>query len=166
MEMNARLQVEHPVSELATGVDIVVEQLRIAAGEGLSLPGHVEPRGAAIECRINAEDPARGFRPSPGRLEVFHLPTDAGPARVRVDTHLAAGEEVSPFYDSLLAKVIAHGETREQAIETMIAALSAAEIEGVATTIPLHLAVLASPEFRRGDYDTASIPGWSAALKA
>jgi acetyl-CoA carboxylase biotin carboxylase subunit len=164
--MNARLQVEHPVSELVTGVDIVVEQLRVAAGQDQSLSDPVEPRGAALECRINAEDPERGFRPSPGRLEVFHLPTEAGPARVRVDTHLAAGEEVSPFYDSLLAKVIAHGETREQAIETLIAALSAAEIEGVATTIPLHLAVLTSAAFRRGDYDTAALPGWNAAARA
>ena len=162
MEMNARLQVEHPVTELVTGVDIVKEQLAVAAGGGLSLDADVEPSGAAIECRINAEDPAEGFRPSPGRLETFRLPTDAGPGRVRVDTHLAEGEEVSPYYDSLIAKVIAHGDTRGQAIETMIAALSAAEIEGVATTVPLHLAVLASEGFRSGAYDTASIPGWSA----
>jgi acetyl-CoA carboxylase biotin carboxylase subunit len=166
MEMNARLQVEHPVTEQVTGVDIVAEQLRVAAGERLSLAGDVEPRGAAIECRINAEDPTRGFRPAPGRLEAFHLPSDAGPGSVRVDTHLAAGEEVSPHYDSLLAKVIATGATREIALETMIAALSAAEIAGVATTIPLHLAVLSSAAFRRGEYDTSSIPGWEAAARA
>jgi acetyl-CoA carboxylase biotin carboxylase subunit len=151
---------------MVTGADIVVEQLRVAAGERLSLADHVEPRGAAIESRINAEDPTRGFRPSPGRLEAFHLPADVGPGTVRVDTHLAAGDEVSPHYDSLLAKVIAHGATREQAIETLIAALSAAEIAGVATTIPLHLAVLSSPAFRRGEYDTTSIPGWEAAARA
>jgi len=163
MEMNARLQVEHPVTELVTGVDIVREQLAVAAGAGLSLREHVEPprfQGAAIECRINAEDPAQGFRPAPGRLTTFRLPTDAGPGRARVDTHLHEGDEVSPFYDSLIAKVLAHGDTREEAIETMIAALSAARIEGLATTLPLHLAVLRSEAFRRGAYDTASIPGW------
>ena len=166
MEMNARLQVEHPVTELVTGIDIVQEQLAVAAGAELSLTADAEPVGAALECRINAEDPEQNFRPSPGRLEVFRLPTDAGPGTVRVDTHLAEGDEVSPYYDSLIAKVLAHGETREQAIETMIAALSAAKIEGVATTIGLHLAVLASDGFRSGDYDTASIPGWQLAAQA
>jgi len=163
MEMNARLQVEHPVSELVTGVDIVQEQLRIAAGHPLSTAGDVEPAGHAIECRINAEDPADGFRPSPGRLVAFELPADAGPGTVRVDTHLRAGDEVSPHYDSLLAKVLARGETRAEAIETLLAALGAARIEGVATTVPLHLAVLASEEFQSGRYDTRSIPGWTPA---
>lgn len=163
MEMNTRLQVEHPVTEMVTGVDIVREQLRIAAGgalgstqEGLRLEGH------AIECRINAEDPADGFRPTPGTLSAFDIPVDRGPGRVRVDTHVAAGATIPPYYDSLIAKVIVHARTRDEAIDTMIAALSAATIEGVATTIPLHLAVLASPEFRSGDYDTLSIPGWGA----
>jgi acetyl-CoA carboxylase biotin carboxylase subunit len=162
MEMNARLQVEHPVSEMVTGVDIVEEQIRIAAGRELSVDGDVEPAGAAIECRINAEDPTAGFRPAPGRLTAFELPADAGPGEVRVDTHLRAGDEVSPYYDSLLAKIIARGDTREEAIETMLAALRSARVEGVATTIPLHLAVLASEEFRSGEYDTGSIPGWDA----
>jgi acetyl-CoA carboxylase biotin carboxylase subunit len=94
-------------------------------------------------------------------LARFDLPLDRGPGRVRVDTHLRAGDEIPPWYDSLIAKVIAHGDTREQALETLVRALSAARVEGVATTIPLHLAVLGSPEFRRGEYDTRSIPGWA-----
>ncbi len=162
MEMNTRLQVEHPVSECVTGVDIVREQLRIAAREPLALTqADVRFTGHALECRINAEDPADGFRPTPGVLTAFELAADAGPGVVRVDTHLAVGDEIPPFYDSLLAKVITHGETRAEAIETMQRALGAARVEGVKTTIPLHLAVLASAAFQAGDYDTATIPGWS-----
>lgn len=163
MEMNARLQVEHPVTEEVSGIDLVKEQLRIAANERLSIKqDEVKLAGASIECRINAEDPAKNFRPTPGRLDAFEFPANAGPGRVRVDTHLEAGDEVPPYYDSLLAKVIAHGDTRDQAIETMLNALGDARIEGVATTLPLHLAVLSSEAFRAGDYDTASIPGWEA----
>jgi acetyl-CoA carboxylase biotin carboxylase subunit len=163
MEMNTRLQVEHPVTEAITGLDVAVMQLRVAANERLPLEQHeVVARGHAIECRINAEDPEQGFRPSPGVLARFEFPRDQGPGTIRVDTHLAAGDEIPPYYDSLIAKVIAHAETRELAIETMRRALGAARVEGVATTIPLHLAVLASPEFRRGEYDTRTIPGWSA----
>jgi acetyl-CoA carboxylase biotin carboxylase subunit len=110
--------------------------------------------------RVNAEDPARGFAPSPGTLEAFDIPLDAGPGRVRVDTHVAAGDEIPPYYDSLLAKVVARGATRAEAIETLVACLSRAKVVGVRTTIPVHLAVLASREFRSGDYDTGSIPGW------
>lgn len=162
MEMNARLQVEHPVTEMVSGVDLVKEQLRIAANCRLPISQEdVSLRGASIECRINAEDPSDDFRPTPGTLSTFELPTDAGPGQVRVDTHLTTGDEVPPYYDSLLAKIIAHGETREAAIETMLSALRKARIEGVSTTIPLHLAVLESDEFRRGEYDTASIPGWN-----
>jgi acetyl-CoA carboxylase biotin carboxylase subunit len=161
MEMNTRLQVEHPVSELVTGIDIARAQIEIAANRPLGLAQEdVRPSGHAIECRINAEDPTDDFRPTPGRLEVFDFPTDAGPGTVRVDTHLSAGERVSPHYDSLIAKVIVHAETRAGAIETMEAALGGARVEGVATTIPLHLAVLGHERFRAGDYDTASIPGW------
>ncbi len=163
MEMNTRLQVEHPVTEMVTGVDIVREQLRIAAGgalgftqDGVALQGH------AIECRINAEDPSAGFRPTPGTIETFEIPLDLGPGRIRVDTHVRAGAEVPPFYDSLIAKVIAHAATRDEAIETMVRSLQGASITGVATTIPLHLAVLASSEFRSGKYDTLTIPGWPA----
>jgi acetyl-CoA carboxylase biotin carboxylase subunit len=163
MEMNTRLQVEHGVSEEISGVDIVAAQIRIAANEPLALAqSDVVLHGAAIECRVNAEDPTRDFRPSPGRLGTFEFPRHLGPGTVRVDTHLAAGEEVSPHYDSLLAKVVAAGPSREAAIETMIACLRAARVEGVATTIPVHLAVLASDAFRRGDYDTSAIPGWSS----
>ncbi|MEM9382775.1 MAG: acetyl-CoA carboxylase biotin carboxylase subunit [Planctomycetota bacterium] len=161
MEMNTRLQVEHPVTELVTGVDIVREQLRIAAGgalgftqDGVALEGH------AIECRINAEDPADGFRPTPGTISTFDVPHDRGPGRVRVDSHVTAGDTVPPYYDSLLAKIITHAASRDEAIETMVRTLEGTRIEGVATTIPLHLAVLASDAFRSGDYDTKSIPGW------
>jgi len=162
MEMNTRLQVEHPVTELVTGVDIAQEQIRIAANLPLGLRQEdVRFRGHALECRINAEDPADGFRPSPGRLAAFELGGGAGPGTVRVDTHLRTGDEVSPYYDSLLAKVIAHAPTREEAIETMLSALSAARVEGVQTTIPLHLAVLKSRAFRSGEYDTSGLPGWS-----
>jgi acetyl-CoA carboxylase biotin carboxylase subunit len=161
MEMNTRLQVEHPVTEAITGIDIVKEQLRIAANEPLSLSQErLAPRGHAIECRINAEDPAQGFRPSPGRIETFEIPADKGPGTVRVDTHLGPGDEVSPYYDSLVAKVIAHAPTREKAIETMLRTLAGARIEGIATTIALHLEVLVSEEFRSGRYDTSRIPGW------
>lgn len=162
MEMNTRLQVEHPVSEAVSGIDVVEAQIRIAANEPLGFAqADVAAKGAAIECRINAEDPSHDFRPSPGRLGAFDFPRDAGPGSVRVDTHLASGEEVSPHYDSLLAKVIASADTRDRAIATMLACLGGARVEGVATTIPVHLAVLASDAFRRGDYDTSAIPGWA-----
>ncbi len=167
MEMNARLQVEHPVTEAITGIDIVKVQLEIAANERLGLEQtRLAPRGHAIECRINAEDPANGFRPSPGKLATFEIPRDKGPGSVRVDTHLAAGGSVPPYYDSLIAKVIAHAPTRTGAIETMLRALASARIEGVATTIPLFLEVLVSEEFRSGEYDTSRIPGWDAAPAA
>jgi acetyl-CoA carboxylase biotin carboxylase subunit len=164
MEMNTRLQVEHPVSELVSGLDIAALQIRIAAGERLGLEQRaVQLSGHAIEARVNAEDPERGFQPSPGTLRAFSIPTDLGPGTLRVDTHLHAGEVVPPHYDSLLAKVIAHAPTRELAIETLARALAAARIEGVATTLPLHLAVLASEPFRAGRYDTSAIPGWPPA---
>ncbi len=161
LEMNTRLQVEHPVTEMLTGIDIVKEQLGIAANRRLSFAqADVTPRGHAIEVRVNAEDPSANFRPSPGTLDAFEIPLDRGPGTVRVDTHVESGDEIPPHYDSLIAKVIAHGATREEAIETLVRTLSATRIEGVATTIPLHLAVLGSREFRSGDYDTRAIPGW------
>ncbi|HEX6883424.1 MAG TPA: biotin carboxylase N-terminal domain-containing protein [Planctomycetota bacterium] len=164
MEMNTRLQVEHPVSELVSGLDVAALQIRIAANERLPLAqAAVRFQGHAIEARINAEDPERGFQPTPGTLRAFALPTDLGPGTLRVDTHLCEGDEIPPHYDSLLAKVIAHADTRAAAIETLARALGAARIEGVATTIPLHLAVLASEDFRSGQYDTGSIPGWPPA---
>ena len=163
MEMNTRLQVEHPVTEMVTGVDLAVAQLEIAANRPLSIrQEEVRFEGHAIECRINAEDPEDDFRPSPGRLERFDIPTDLGPGRVRVETHLRAGDTVSPHYDSLIAKIIAHGADRSEAIATMLAALAGAQIEGVKTTAPLHRAVLSSDAFASGDYDTTTLPGWSA----
>ncbi|MEL6183067.1 MAG: biotin carboxylase N-terminal domain-containing protein [Myxococcota bacterium] len=158
MEMNTRLQVEHTVSEIRSGIDLVEEQIRAAEGhagrlrqEDLRLSGH------AVECRINAEDPAQGFKPSPGRIESLNLPEGDG---IRVDTHVTAGYEVPPFYDSLIAKVIAHGPDRPTAIDRMIAALEAFRVEGVPTTIPLHLQVMRSTEFREDRHDTAAIPGF------
>jgi|SRR5882672_3719117 len=164
MEMNTRLQVEHGVSELVSGVDIVIEQLRVAANERLSrTQADIALAGHAIEARINAEDPEHDFRPSPGTLARFEVPLDRGPGKVRVDTHMQSGDAVSPYYDSLIAKVIAHAPTREAAIATLLNALKSAHIEGVQTTIPLHLKVLASSEFGSGRYDTRAIPGWKAA---
>ena len=158
MEMNARLQVEHPLTELTTGIDLVREQLAVAANQPLGLnQADVRCSGHAIECRINAEDAARGFLPTPGTLTVFDLAPAA--TKVRVDTHLAQGEVISPHYDSLLAKIITHGETRAEAIELMLDALRASRVEGVSTTIPLHVAVLESEAFRSGEIDTSHIPG-------
>jgi acetyl-CoA carboxylase biotin carboxylase subunit len=160
MEMNARIQVEHPVSEMVTSFDLIQEQIRVAAGEPLSMTqDEVVLRGHAIECRINAEDPANGFAPSPGKITRWQPPAGAG---VRVDTHVEPGYVVPPFYDSLLAKVIVHGKDRDDAIAKMIAALGAFHVEGVATTIPMHLAILSSDDFRSGNYDTRRIPGWPA----
>jgi acetyl-CoA carboxylase, biotin carboxylase subunit len=148
MEMNTRVQVEHPVTEMVTDVDIVKEQIRIAAGERLGVPRDVEPRGHAIECRINAEDPAREFLPSPGPITVFLPPGGPG---VRVDTHAFAGYTIPPYYDSLVAKVIAWGRDREESIARMTRALREFEIGGIKTTIPFHLAVLDNAFFRRGE---------------
>ncbi|REJ72974.1 MAG: ATP-grasp domain-containing protein [Acidobacteria bacterium] len=167
MEMNTRLQVEHPVSEEVTGIDLVEHQLRVAANQPLALrQEEIGFLGCAIECRINAEDPNDDFRPSPGEVTRFDFPAavdDTAGARVRVDSHVTAGDEVPPFYDSLLAKVIVHAPSRAAAIDAMVEVLGAAHIEGVKTTIPLHLEVLDSSAFRSGDYSTAAIPGWPPA---
>jgi len=160
MEMNTRLQVEHCVSEMRSGIDLVAEQLRVAAGCKLSVSqDDVSLNGHAIECRINAEDPTNGFRPSPGTITRWDLPGDRDGA-IRVDTHVAAGYTVPPHYDSLLCKVIAHGATRDDACDHMIAALEQLVCEGVDTTIPMHLQIMRSDAFRKNDYDTSSIPGW------
>jgi acetyl-CoA carboxylase biotin carboxylase subunit len=160
MEMNTRLQVEHSVTEMRCGVDLVAEQIRVAAGARLSLrQGQIELCGHAIECRINAEDPAMNFRPSPGVITRWRAP-DTANGLVRVDTHVATGYEVPPFYDSLLCKVIARGDDRDAACDRMLAALDQLECEGVATTAPMHAAILADPAFRANDYDTRAIPGW------
>lgn len=152
MEMNTRLQVEHAVTEEVTGIDIVKQQIRIAANEPLGLAQKdIAATGWALECRINAEDPDDGFRPSPGTITRF-----APPAGVRVDTHIEAGEAeytVPPYYDSLIAKLIVHGPDRAAAIVRAAAALKTFEIEGIKTTIPLHLRLLEHPAFVKGDYD-------------
>jgi acetyl-CoA carboxylase, biotin carboxylase subunit len=156
MEMNCRLQVEHTVSEERCGLDLVEAQLRVASNEPLPFTqAQVTPRGHAIEVRLNAEDPAQEFRPAPGRLTRW-----APPAGVRVDTHVVEGYVVPPFYDSLIAKLIAHADDRATCIEKLGAALDALVVEGVPTTRPLFQAVLKSPAFREGRYDTRSIPGW------
>ncbi|HIG87532.1 MAG TPA: acetyl-CoA carboxylase biotin carboxylase subunit [Planctomycetes bacterium] len=162
MEMNTRLQVEHGISECITGVDIVREQIRVAAGEKLEQAQEdITVSGHAIECRINAEDPTRNFQPTPGDLTRFQVPRDLGPGSLRVDTHVQEGDTIPPHYDSLMAKLIAHGKDRAEALETMRRALDGLVIEGVTSTTPLHQAVLASGEFQSGAYNTGSIPGWT-----
>ncbi len=151
MEMNTRIQVEHPVTEQLTGIDLVKEQIRVAAGERLSVLELPTLRGHVIECRINAEDPARGFQPSPGRIEVFHPPGGPG---VRLDTHVYAGYTVPPYYDSLLAKLIVQGRDREEAMRRMHMALESFIIEGVKTTAPFLARVMMHPDFRAGQVDT------------
>ena len=152
IELNCRLQVEHPVSELTTGIDIVREQVRIAAGERLEATGRAPRRGHALEIRINAEDPARDFLPSPGRVERFRAPLGPG---IRLDTHIEPGTVIPPYYDSLLAKLAVWAETREQAIARGLRALGELEVEGVATTRELAIEILRSPEFASGSYSTS-----------
>jgi acetyl-CoA carboxylase biotin carboxylase subunit len=152
LEMNARIQVEHPVTEAVCGIDLVEQQIAIAAGEGLALRQEdVRLAGAAIECRINAEDPARDFAPSPGRVSEAVWPTGPG---IRVDSHIESGGAVPPFYDSLMAKIIAHGSTRAEALARLRQALEVARIAGVASNIAFHRRVLADPEFAAGGVDT------------
>jgi acetyl-CoA carboxylase biotin carboxylase subunit len=152
LEMNARIQVEHPVTEQVTGLDLVAAQLRIAEGAELPLAqSDLRLDGCAIECRINAEDPARDFMPSPGRVTRAEWPQGEG---IRVDTHITAGSSVPPYYDSLLGKVIAHGRTREAARARLAAALGRTRIEGVHTNLAFQAALLDDPEFVRGGVDT------------
>ncbi len=152
MEMNTRIQVEHPVTEMVTGFDLVKEQIRVAAGEPLSLPGEFAGlRGHAIECRVNAEDPYRNFQPNPGLITAYHPPGGPG---VRVDTHIYAGYTVPPHYDSLVAKVIVHGRDRAEALARMGQALDSFILEGVKTTAPFLARVLRHPAFVAGDVDT------------
>jgi acetyl-CoA carboxylase, biotin carboxylase subunit len=152
IELNARLQVEHPVSELVTGIDIVREQLRVAAGERLTASGRAPRRGHAIEARINAEDPARGFAPAPGVIDRFRPPLGPG---VRVDTHVEDGAVIPPFYDSLIAKVIVWDENRAAAIERSLRALAELEIGGVPTTAGLAAEIVGTGAFRSGVYSTS-----------
>ncbi len=151
LEMNTRIQVEHPVTEEVYGVDLVKLQIQIANGEKLPFSqGDLQPRGAAVECRINAEDPMNGFIPSPGRLDFFNAPGGRG---VRVDSHVYSGYTVPPNYDSLIAKIIASGHDRREALNRMSRALDECIIKGVKTTLPLQKAVLHDPNFRRGHYN-------------
>jgi len=151
LEMNTRIQVEHPVTEMVTGIDLVKEQIRLAAGEPLRFKQEeIELRGHSIECRINAEDPER-FIPSPGRITEFRLPGGPG---VRVDTHCYPGYDISPYYDSLIAKVIVQGEDRREAIARARRAMEEFVIEGIKTTIPFHQRVLMSPDFVKGRVNT------------
>ncbi|KPF90003.1 acetyl/propionyl/methylcrotonyl-CoA carboxylase subunit alpha [Novosphingobium sp. AAP93] len=157
LELNARIQVEHPVTEAITGVDLVEQQLLVASGKALKLAqAMVRPVGHAIEVRINAEDPEADFRPAPGRIARAAWP--AGPG-IRVDTHIAAGGEVPPFYDSLLGKLIVHGATREEAVARLQAALARIAIEGVPTTAGLHARIAADPRFAAGGVDTGFLTG-------
>jgi acetyl-CoA carboxylase biotin carboxylase subunit len=158
IEMNTRIQVEHPVTELVTGVDLVAEQLRIAAGEPLRITqDDIVPRGCAIELRLNAEDPANGFLPSPGTATEVRLPS--GPW-VRVDGWLAPGGEVPPFYDSLLAKIVVWGDDRETALARARRALAELHIEGINTTAPLLGDLLRADWFAAGDFHTATLEAW------
>jgi acetyl-CoA carboxylase biotin carboxylase subunit len=152
IEMNTRLQVEHPVTELVTGIDLVRGQLAVAAGEGLSETGRATQRGHAIEIRINAEDTRHGFRPSPGTVRRFRPPLGPG---VRVDTHVYEGYTVPPYYDSLIAKLLAWDEDRPRALARVARALRELRIEGVETTRELALEVVESDDFRAGDYTTS-----------
>ena len=155
MELNARVQVEHPVTEMVTGVDIVQTQIRVAAGEPLPFrQDDLRPRGHAIECRINAEDPQHNFRPCAGRITHLEVPGGAG---VRFDTHVYAGYTITPHYDSMIGKLIVHAHTREEAIRDMRQALEECTVRGVATTASFHKEILADPRFLAGDYDTSFV---------
>jgi acetyl-CoA carboxylase, biotin carboxylase subunit len=155
MEMNTRIQVEHPITEQITGIDLIVEQIRTAAGEELRTAQHqVVPRGHAIECRINAEDPNHNFRPCPGRITSLNLPGGLG---VRVDTHVYAGYVIPPYYDSLIAKLIVHAETRAQAVRRLQRALDEFIIEGIANSIPYHIQVVNDPAFVSGNFNTSFV---------
>ncbi|HOJ04817.1 MAG TPA: acetyl-CoA carboxylase biotin carboxylase subunit [Bacteroidota bacterium] len=151
MEMNTRIQVEHPVTEEVTGIDLIREQIRAAAGEKLDPNSFSGQKGHAIECRINAEDPDHDFRPSPGVIQTWHQPSGFG---VRVDSHVYQGYTIPPYYDSMIGKLIVHGNDRAEAIDRMAQALEEFVIEGVKTTIPFHQKVMQHPAFREGDIDT------------
>jgi acetyl-CoA carboxylase biotin carboxylase subunit len=158
MEMNTRIQVEHPVTEESLGVDLIKEQLLVAMGEPLSLREH-EPVLHAIECRINAEDPTKGWRPSPGTITSLHFPGGRG---VRIDSHIYQGYTIPPYYDSMIAKLITMAPTRQEAIAKMRRALEEFIVEGIDTTIPFHQAMMRNPDFIAGDFDTKYLDtkGW------
>jgi len=152
LEVNARIQVEHPVTEAVTGVDLIAEQIAIADGAGLRLAqADIQSRGCAIECRVNAEDPANDFRPSPGLVREVSWPSQEG---IRVDTHIAPGSRVPPFYDSLLGKIIAHAPDRAGAVARLRRAIASTRLEGVHTNLAFHETVLSDREFEAGGVDT------------
>jgi len=150
MEMNTRIQVEHPVTELVTNVDIIREQIKIADGRKIKVK-KVKTEGHSIECRINAEDPDNKFSPSPGKITTFHIPGGLG---VRVDTHCYAGYVIPQYYDSMIAKLVVLGDNREEAIARMYRSLDEFVIEGIKTTIPFHKRMMREEGFIKGDYDT------------
>jgi acetyl-CoA carboxylase biotin carboxylase subunit len=151
LEMNTRIQVEHPVTEMVTGLDLVKLQIQVASGEALPVQGDtVGLRGHAIECRICAENPET-FAPSAGKVTDFHVPGGTG---VRVDTAAYAESVIPPFYDSLIAKLVVHGKDREEAISRMSRALEMFIVEGISTSIPIHEKIMADPDFRAGKFDT------------
>jgi len=158
MEVNARLQVEHPVTEQVTGRDLVTEQIRVAANERLSFTQEeITMDGHSIECRINAEDPFEDFRPSPGLVTEFVPPTEIPGVKVRVDSHVRPGYRIPVYYDSMIAKLIVWGPTRDASREGMIEALKAFKVEGVKTTIPVHLKIMQNSDFAAGNYDTGFV---------
>jgi len=156
MEMNTRIQVEHPVTEEVTSLDLIKEQIKIAAGEKISGQNYY-PNGHAMECRINAEDPSKDFRPCPGKITNLHLPGGVG---VRVDTHIYAGYTVPAHYDAMIAKLIVRGQSREEVIFRMQRALEEFVIEGIKTTIPFHLRLMRDAKFRAGKFTTAFLEGF------
>jgi acetyl-CoA carboxylase biotin carboxylase subunit len=152
MEMNTRIQVEHPVTEAITGIDLIREQIRVAAGEKLSFTQKdIKINGHAIECRINAENPYKDFTPSPGKVDLF-IP--AGGIGVRIDSHVYSGYSIPPYYDSMIAKLIIHGDDRQHAIERCKRALEEFVVEGIETTIPFTQFIINNKEFVDGDYNT------------
>jgi len=160
--MNTRVQVEHPVTEMTSGIDIVQMQIRVAAGEKLPFTQRqIELRGHAIEVRLNAEDPVK-FIPSPGRITTWHAPGGPG---VRVDTHIYTNYFVPPNYDSMIGKIIVHGDTRDQALARMRTALSETVVEGINTNIPLHRELMVDAKFIEGGTDIHYLEGWMAARK-
>jgi len=155
LEMNARIQVEHPVTEAVTGVDLVAEQIAIANGAGLRRElADLGRRGWAIECRVNAEDPLNDFRPSPGVVREVSWPSGEG---IRVDTHIQPGSRVPPFYDSLMAKIVAHGPDRASTLAALRRAIATTRLSGVASNLSFHAAALADPEFQAGGVDTGFV---------
>ncbi|HCQ15779.1 MAG TPA: acetyl-CoA carboxylase biotin carboxylase subunit, partial [Cryomorphaceae bacterium] len=150
MEMNTRIQVEHPITEQVIDYDLIREQIKVAAGIPISGKNY-EPQLHSIECRINAEDPENGFRPSPGTITTFHAPGGHG---VRLDTHVYAGYTIPPYYDSMIAKLITTAQTREEAIDKMRRALDEFVIEGIKTTIPFHRALMDDENYIAGNYTT------------